>query len=252
MLFEPVKLGPVTMQEPLLPGAALQRHGATAAARARGDARRESRGRLGGGVHRDLLDPSELRRSTPFLAGAALGRSTMPALRLHDRCDPRARRAGRRRARARRLAVANPLHARAPAGARSTSRSRRDPIQAQAHGQGRHQALPALASRAPRCAREAAGFDIIYVYAGRRPRVSAVFPVAPPQPPHRRVRRLAREPHAPAARADRGHQGRGRRYAARSSCASRSTSCSGAEADRRRRRRATSSPCWPNCPTCGT
>ena len=57
VLFEPVRLGPVTRPQPLLPGAALQRHGPSRPDRPCGDARRQGRGRLGGRLHRGGRDP---------------------------------------------------------------------------------------------------------------------------------------------------------------------------------------------------
>ena len=126
------------------------------------------------------------------------------------RGDPRARVAGRSRARPRRLGGRQPLHPRASAVARRLPvAARSDP--GQGDGQGRHQGLPRLAP--PRRAQGPRGrLRHRLCLCRRRPRAAAVLPVAAAQPAQRRVWRLAREPDAAAARGDRGHQGGDRRH----------------------------------------
>ena len=97
------------------------------------------------------------------------------------------------------------------------------PVQARRHGQGATSASfrrwqVTAAKRA-----QAAGFDIVYVYAGHGYLPFAVHR-APLQPAQRRVWRQPREPRPPAARDDRGHEGRDRRSLRGGACASPSTS----------------------------
>ena len=84
ILFEPVRIGPVTAPQPLLPGAALHRHGLRAAASVAPPARDQGRGRLGRRLHRALLDPSELGRSLRSRFCASWDEHDVRAL-AHDR-----------------------------------------------------------------------------------------------------------------------------------------------------------------------
>ena len=73
ILFEPIQLGPKTLEEPLLPGAPLHRRGLREARLPGLSPRGQGGGRLGRGLHRVLLDPSRVRRHASGL-GADLGR----------------------------------------------------------------------------------------------------------------------------------------------------------------------------------
>ena len=103
ILFEPVKIGPVTApnrfyQVPHCTGMGWQRPRMLAAMR--GD---QGRGRLGRRLHRIQLDPPDVRRPAPRV-GVAVGRQRRSRTPADDRRGARARGAGRRGALVRRRA----------------------------------------------------------------------------------------------------------------------------------------------------
>jgi hypothetical protein len=97
--------------QPLLPGAALKRHGLPRPDGAGHHARHQGRGRLGRGLHRAGRAPPQLRDHALHRA-APMGRPRRPDARAHGRRRPRARRAGRNRALLQRHERAQPLQPR--------------------------------------------------------------------------------------------------------------------------------------------
>ena len=252
ILFEPVKIGPVTAHNRFYQVPHCTGMGIELAADARRHARHEGRGRLGRRLHRILLDPSDVGRHA-LSALPPLGRRRRARPRADDRGRARARRAGRRRALAWRLRM------------RSTAISRegrwrrgRSPIARLRSGAGarawtsRTSATCGAGRATPPQRAVRAGFDIVYVYAGHALSAGAV-PVAPLQPAHRRIWRQPREPRAPAARDDRGR--RATRSGRQVAVAVRLTvdefvGPDGMLAEREGARGAR--PCWASCPISGT
>ena len=102
VLFEPVPDRAGDGAQPVLPGAALQRHGPSAPQRACRDARRQGRGRLGGGLHRGGRVPPLRPSVAPYVEGRIWDDADIPDARAAGRARARARLAGRHRARAQR------------------------------------------------------------------------------------------------------------------------------------------------------
>ena len=121
VLFEPVPIGPVVAPEPVLPGAALQRHGVPGRDRAGNDARRQGRRRLGRGVHRAGRVPLLLGHH-PLHRAPAVGRPGHPGPGPDCRPHPRARRPGRGRADVQRDERAQPVQPGGATGAGPPSR----------------------------------------------------------------------------------------------------------------------------------
>ena len=146
ILFEPVPARPGDRPQPLLPGAALQRDGPPPPDRPCAHARREGRGRLGRRLHRGGRDPPVVR-GEPLHRGAPLGRRRHPGPGADDREDPRARVAGRDRARATTASTAREhVHAARPGWPSATCRCRTyDPVQVRRMGARRHRRPAALA-----------------------------------------------------------------------------------------------------------
>ena len=249
ILFEPVKIGPVTAknrfyQVPHCNGMGWRDAEGLAAMRG-------MKAEGGWGVvcteYCSIHPTSATFRPIVELASGTI--SDIPALALMSRCRARAWRARRVELWHGGFDATNllprevPLGAVAPADQSSTAGAgARD-------GQGATSATFAAGTRGG-AARAAAGFDIVYVYAGHDYRCRAL-PVSAAQPAHRRVWRLPREPHATAARNDRGH------------AEAVGDSCAVARALRGRRaawaprhhataRRARSWRCSANCPISGT
>ena len=195
--------------QPLLPGAALLRHGACPPASARGDAGGEGGGRLGSRLHRGDRDPSELGPGAGRRA-AALGRARRPRAEADDGRRARPRGAGRDRARPQRPARPEPLHAHAARGLEPHVARHRPAAAGACDGPPRHPRAQTVAcARRPQRRR---GRLRHRLRLRRPPHVGAApLPVARAEPAGRRVRRLAREPRAADARAPRGRTGRCRR-----------------------------------------
>ena len=213
LLFEPLRIGPGHRAQPLLPGAALHRHGHRLPRQPAPPSRDQGRGRLGRRQYGILLHPSELRRRA-LSHGEPVGRAGHGPARGRRRRDPRAWRAGRGRALAwrhqdpqSRQPRSQPL---ALGRAQPLSLSPADPR----HGQGRYPGLPALAGQCG-AARQAGGLRHRLLLC--RPWLSALpVHLAALEPAQRRIWRLHREPGPAAARDDRGDQGgRGRRLRGR-------------------------------------
>ncbi len=176
--------------EPLLSGAPLHGHGPRPAADAGGDARDEGRGRLGRGLHRVLLDPSELGRSS-LSVRLALGRRRPRQSRRDGRGGTRAWRARRHRAVARRQLRREPLDPTAPLGRAFDALAQRSGA-VPAHGQARHPRVQALAPRGGAAGAQGRLRHRLRLSDPRLPGFG--IPVAQLERPHRRIRRLAREP----------------------------------------------------------
>ena len=94
-LRRPVRAGadrPGHGAQPLLPGAALQRHGPPAPERPRRDARRQGRGRLGGRLHRGGRDPPLDRGRRRYVEGRLWDDADIPMHARLVRAGARARR----------------------------------------------------------------------------------------------------------------------------------------------------------------
>ncbi len=143
ILFEPVRIGPKTLrnrfyQVPHCTGFGVEKPWTQAAFRGH-----EGRGRMGGGVHRVLLDQPRVRRDA-VRVGAAVGRRGHAGAGADDRDGARARRAGGRRAVARRCVRRGARVAACPAGAVADLQRPRQRGRAQGDGARRH---PASAGR---------------------------------------------------------------------------------------------------------
>ena len=203
---------PQGREEPLLPGAALQRRRLSRSQRQCRDAAGEGDRRLGGAVHRAGGDPSHLGDHALHRA-APVGRCGHADADPHRRCDPRRRRAGWDRALLQRHERPQSLFARDAAGADEPA----DPHLHQRSGAGArdgprgHPQPAALASHGG-AAREAGRLRSGLCLWRAWLRHGAAFPLAPHQPAHRRIWRIAGEPRAAAQGADRGYQGCDRRF----------------------------------------
>ena len=196
-------------EEPLLPDPALQRLRLREAHEPGALPRDEGRGRLRGGLHRVLLDPSGERRH-PSRVRAPLGRRRHQEPRVHVRHAPRARRARRRRAVVRRPARSVHGDALRPARALADPERLRAPHVPEGDGQGRHPDGAGLLRRGREARPRGRVRHRLRLRLALLPAAAVLDAVL--QPAHRRVRRLLREPRPLLARDDRaGSRGRGRR-----------------------------------------
>ena len=170
--------------------------------------RDEGGGRLGGGLHRVLLDQPRVRRDA-LRVGPAVGRRGHAGASDDDRPGARARRAGRGRAVARRRLRRGPRVAAAAAGAVADQQRPGQRGGAKDDGARRH---PAGAGGVGRGCEAGARRRVRHHLRVRVAHLPAhAVPVARVQPAQRRLRRQLREPGAVLARGDRAGQGGGRR-----------------------------------------
>ena len=242
ILFEPVKIGPVTREEPLLPGAALQRHGLSRPDRARRDARASRRRAAGPSSAPSRRRSTPPREITPFIELRLWDDQDMPMLaRIADAIHEHGALAGIELCH-NGMNGPNLYTREMPLGPGDLpiATFTNDPVQARAHGQGATSATSAAGTATRRCA-------------PRRP--ASTSSMSMPRKLLRRCRctscraatTSARDEYggslenrvAPAARADRGHEGGRRRHLRRRRAASRVDEMIGRGRASRRPRRAT-------------
>ena len=209
ILFEPVRIGPVTaknrfFQVPHCNGMGHAHPHAHAAMRGM---------KAEGGWAVVSTEECEIHPTSdvsPYRRGAAVGRSRHPVQRADVRGGAQARRAGGGGAQSQRPVGLQLLQPRGADRAGPPDDALL-PVPGARHGPRGHPQLPPLAPRGgdPR-AQGRVRHRLRLCRA--RPDAAHELPAAPPQHPHRRIWRQPGEPRAAVPRGDRGYQGRGRRH----------------------------------------
>ena len=213
ILFEPVRIGPRRGAQPLLPGAALQRHGLPRCLGPGRHARHEGGRRLGRGLHRDGGDPPHGGCRALSSSSACGATMTFPMLaRIAEKVHDHGSLAGIELCHS--GYTANNLWTReVPIAASPMPTSSYFMIRCRrAAWTRRTSATSAAPTARPRCASKRGGLRPRLCLCRARARHLPALPVARHQLPHRRIWRLARKPRPAAARGDRGHQGRRGRH----------------------------------------